>query len=82
MKSQKQELYQQVACIGLRNDDGSLMTGVPLYVRVSEVKANGLTQMQDELIGRISEVMIRRYEKQIGEYMANLKQGGQAYASA
>ena len=70
----QQEFYQQVAFIGLRNPDGSMMLDVPLYVKVSEVNKNGMTDAQEELIHRISKVMIDRYEKQISEYMANLKQ--------
>ena len=69
----KQEFYQQVAFIGLRNPDGSMMLNVPLYVKVSEVNRSGMTDAQEELIHRISEVMIKRYESQISQYMAELK---------
>lgn len=69
------EFYQKVAYIGLRNTDGSYLLNVPLYVKVSEINKNGLTDMQEELIHRISDVMMRRYEKQIGEHIANLKKG-------
>jgi hypothetical protein len=31
--------------------------------------------MQEELMHRISEIMIERYERQISEYMASLKKG-------
>ena len=73
----KEEFYQKVAYIGLKNPDGSLMLNVPLYVKVSEVNKNGMTDAQEELIHRISGVMIQRYERQISEYMANLKKGGE-----
>jgi len=69
----EKEFYQKVAYIGLRNPDGSFMPGVPLYVKVSELNKNGMTESQEEIMHRISDVMIRRYEKQISEYMANLK---------
>lgn len=69
----KQEYYQKVAYIGLNNPDGSMMLNVPLYVKVNDVNKNGMTDMQEELIHRISEIMIKRYEKQIGEYLANQK---------
>ena len=39
---------------------------------------NGETEMQEELLHRISEIMMKRYEKQIGEYIANLKKGEKA----
>jgi hypothetical protein len=72
----EQEFYQKVAYIGLRNPDGSFMLNVPLYVRVSEVNRSGVTDGQEEIMHRISEVMMKRYEKQIGEFMASKKQGG------
>lgn len=69
-----QELFQKVAYIGLRNADGSLMLNVPLYVKVREVNKNGLTDTQEKVLHRISEIMIQRYEKQLSEYFASLKQ--------
>lgn len=69
------ETYQKVAYIGLRNSDGSYLMNVPLYVKISEVNKNGMTEMQEELIHRISEIMTRRYEKQISDYIANFKKG-------
>jgi len=70
----QQENYSQIAFIGLRNPDGSMMLNVPLYIRVSELNKNGMTDSQEELMHRISEIMIKRYEKQINEYFRNLKE--------
>ncbi|MDD4351291.1 MAG: hypothetical protein PHP83_03855 [Clostridia bacterium] len=61
------ETFQKVAYIGLRNDDGSYLINVPLYIKVSEVTKNGVTKMQEDLIHRVSEIMMERYEKQINE---------------
>ena len=69
------EHYQKVAYIGLRNPDGSYLINVPLYVKVSELNKNGMTDMQEELIHRISEKMMKRYEKQISEFMTEAKKG-------
>lgn len=69
-----QELFQKVAYIGLRNADGSLMLNVPLYVKVSELNKNGMTDTQEKVLHRISEIMIQRYEKQLSEYFASLKE--------
>lgn len=69
-----QELFQKVAYIGLRNADGSLMLNVPLYVKVSELNKNGMTDTQEKVLHRISEIMIQRYEKQLNEYFASLKE--------
>lgn len=74
------EFYQKVAYIGLRNTDGSYLLNIPLYVKVSEINKNGMTAMQEELIHRISDVMMQRYEKQIGEYVVNLKKGVEYHA--
>lgn len=68
------ELFQKVAYIGLRNTDGSMLINVPLYVKVSELNASGMTETQEKTISRISEIMIKRYEKQISEYFASLKE--------
>lgn len=67
--------FQKVAYIGLRNLDGSYLINVPLYIKVSEVNKNGLTDMQEELIHKVSEIMMKRYEKQIGEKIVSLKKG-------
>ena len=72
----QKEFYQQVAFVALRNPDGSFLPDIPLYVRVSELNKNGMTDSQEEMIQKISKVMIRRYEKQISEHLANLKKGG------
>lgn len=68
-----QELFQKVAYIGLRNADGSFMLNVPLYVKVSELNKNGMTDTQEKVLHRISEIMIQRYEKQLSEYFASLQ---------
>ena len=61
------ETFQKVAYLGLRNDDGSYLINVPLYIKVSEVTKNGVTKMQEDLIHKVSEIMMERYEKQINE---------------
>ena len=68
------ELFQKVAYIGLRQPDGSIMINVPLYVKVSELNKSGMTDTQEKVISRITEIMIKRYEKQLSEYFASLKE--------
>ena len=70
------EFYQKVAFIGFKNPDGTYRINVPLYVKVSELNKNGMTDEQEELIHRISERMMSRYEKQISDFIANAKNGG------
>lgn len=67
--------YQKVAYIGLRSPDGSYMLNVPLYVKVSELNKNGVTDQQEELIHRISDIMIKHYDRQITEHIEKLKKG-------
>ena len=69
----QKEQFTQVAFIALRNKDDSLLTDVPLYVKVSEITTNDVSTEQEQLLHKISAVMIRRYEKQISEYFANQK---------
>ena len=65
------ELYQVVAYIALRNKDGSPMINVPLYVKVSAMNKSGMTETQESVMHRISEIMIKRNEKQLCDYFAN-----------
>ena len=69
-----QENFQKVAYIALRNTDGSMMINVPLYVKVSELNKNGMTDEQEKIIERITETMTKRYEKQISAYFTGLKE--------
>lgn len=67
------ELYQAVAYVALRNKDGSLMINVPLYVKVSEINKSGMTETQEKVMHRVSELMIKRHEKQLSDYFAGIK---------
>ena len=69
-----QEYFQKVAYIAFRNTDGSMMINVPLYVKVSELNKNGMTDEQEKIIERITETMMKRYEKQISAYFTGLKE--------
>ena len=68
------ELYQKIAYIGLQNPDGSMLLNVPLYVKASDLNKSGMTETQEKIISRISEFMIKRYEKQISDYFTSLKE--------
>lgn len=67
----EKELYQTVAYIALRQKDGSLMINVPLYVKVSEMNKNGMTEAQESVMHRVSEIMIKRNQKQLSDYFVN-----------
>ena len=66
--------FLKVAYIGLKQPDGAMMINVPLYVKVSELNKSGMTDTQEKVISRITEIMIKRYEKQLSEYFASLKE--------
>ncbi len=68
----EKELYQAVAYIALRQKDGSPMINVPLYVKVSEINKNGMTEAQESVMHRVSEIMIKRNEKQLSDYFATV----------
>ncbi len=68
------ETFLKVAYIGLKQPDGAMMINVPLYVKVSELNKSGMTDTQEKVISRITEIMIKRYEKQLSEYFASLKE--------
>ncbi len=68
------ENYQKIAYVALRNADGSYMLNVPLYIRLDDLNKNGMSDQQEELIHKVSEIMTGRYEKQISEHIATLKQ--------
>ena len=53
----EKELYQAVAYIALRNKDGSAMISVPLYVKIKELNKNGMTEAQESVMHRISQIM-------------------------
>lgn len=67
------DTFQKVAYIGLKQPDGTMMINIPLYVKVSELNKSGMTETQEKVISRITEIMIKRYEKQLSEYFASLK---------
>ena len=68
------DTFLKVAYIGLKQPDGAMMINVPLYVKVSELNKSGMTGTQEKVISRITEIMIKRYEKQLSEYFASLKE--------
>ena len=67
-------MSQKVAYIGLRETDGSYIMNIPLYVKVTELGKTCFTEMQEELVHRVSEIMTRHYERQIGEYINSRKE--------
>ena len=69
------ERYQMVACIGLRKSESDEMVTVPLYVKVREKEGSSLSAEQQEMLHRVSECMIRRYEQQLADFIKNKQKG-------
>ena len=67
------EHYTQVAFIMLRKSKGEPLLNVPLYVKVETTNESGIPEGQEEMISKVSEIMNKRYESQIREYLATLK---------
>ena len=63
------EQYQKVAYIGLRNKKGEYTANIPLYVKLDEVNSKDMEASREEIIRKVTEVMMRRYEKQLAEIM-------------
>ena len=63
------EQYQKVAYIGLRKKDGSYAVNIPLYVKLDEVNKKDMDESREEIIHKVTEIMMRRYEKQLAEIM-------------
>ena len=65
------EIYQKVAYIGLRKEDGSVLIGIPLYVKLKDVQDKTTLKSQEEIISCITEEMMKRYQQQFGEFIQN-----------
>ena len=63
------EEYQKVAYIGLRNADKSYLVTLPLYVKLDDLNKNEVNASREELIRKVTKIMLNRYEKQISEFM-------------
>ena len=72
-----QQHYQKVAYIALRQNDGSLLINVPLFVRVTDLQLNGMSNDQEQLMHRISEIMCCHYEQRLTDHFSKLKDKGE-----
>ena len=67
------ETYQKVAYIGLRKEDGSVLVGVPLYIKLKDIQGKTTLKSQEEIISNITEEMMKRYQQQFGEFIEKKK---------
>ena len=68
------EVYKKVAYIGLRGEDGSVVLGVPLYIKLKDVQKNYLFKSEKEIINNITEEMMKCYQFQFGEFIKKKKE--------
>lgn len=65
----EQVTYQQIAYIGVLNEDDTLKIGIPLYVKVN----GDMSVQRQKMIQDIATEMLRKYDKQISEFFQKLK---------
>lgn len=70
------ENYKKVAYIGLRNKKGEYTINIPLYVNLDEVNSKEMETSREEIIHKVTQVMMQRYEKQLAEIMEKKKLTG------
>ena len=56
------EYYQQVGCACVRDKDGNFVPNVPLFIKITDVGTHGVSPAQEDLIHKISDIVIRHYE--------------------
>lgn len=69
------EKYQLIACVGLRKGKSSEIVTVPVYIKLSDSGEKEVTEQREELMHKVSEALMQRYERQIAEIINNKKQG-------
>jgi hypothetical protein len=69
----QQNYYTQIAFCLLPTADKSLLTCVPLFVRVKEVTKNGVAEMQEDIVHRTAKVMREIYKQDFDEYLTKIK---------
>lgn len=72
------EKYQLIACIGLRKEKSSEIVTVPVYIKLSDSDESAVSEQKEELMHKVSEALMQRYERQIAEIINNKKQGEKA----
>jgi hypothetical protein len=68
-----QQFYTQIAFCLLPMADKSLLTCVPLFVRVKEVTKSGVAEMQEDIVHRTIRVMREIHKQDFDEYVAKIK---------
>lgn len=69
------EKYQLIACVGLRKGKSSEIATVPVYIKISDSDEREMSGQKEELMHKVSEALMQRYERQIAEIINNKKQG-------
>ena len=65
--------FVKIAYVGLRQEDGSYMLNVPIYINLKDVNSEVFKNHQEELIHKIANIMIHHYEWQFAEYINKKK---------
>ena len=67
------EFYQQVGCACVRDKEGNFIPNVPLYIKISEVGKYGVSPSQEDIIHKISDIVIKHYERELNEFLDKQK---------
>ena len=67
--------FVKIAYVGLRQEDGSYMLNVPIYINLKDVDSEVFNKHREELIHRIANIMIHHYEWQLAAYINKKKNG-------
>ena len=59
--------------VGLKNESGTYISNIPLYVKLSEIQGDGLENSQNEIIRRISEIFIQGHQSEFSDYIKRKK---------
>lgn len=69
------EPYQKISYYCLRDCNGVFIARVPLYLKIADLDLNGIAYTQEETIHRITERMLRHYEREISDFFAQKQKG-------
>lgn len=58
------EVYVQVGVTALRSPMGEPLPAVPIYIKQSQLKSSGLTQVEEDLMHDVSGLFIEKHKEQ------------------
>jgi len=78
---QKGDKFVQIGVTTVRNFNDTDFVDVPLYVQVSELKNNGLSESEENLLKKVSSALMRIYERKIVQYITETQKERVSYGT-